>query len=152
MSYPGAPGRARSMLASLLRHQKVRFLMVGGFNTVFGYGLFALFNHVVFADVRFGYLLSLVASYAVAITSAFFLYRRFVFPVTGRLRRDFLAFLGVNAVAIGSNLVLLPLLVEGVGLSPLLAQALIVVCTTLISFFGHRDVSFRRPAGSEGTA
>ena len=67
---------APSSAARLLANQKVRFLIVGGFNAVFGYGLFALFYRFVFSDVRFGYLISLVASYAAAITVAFLLYRR----------------------------------------------------------------------------
>ena len=135
-----------SPVARLLANQKVRFLMVGGFNTVFGYALFAGFYRLLFAALPFGYLLSLAASYAVAVTVAFFLYRRFVFPVVGRVRRDFLAFLGVNAVAIAVNFVLLPVLVEILGVRPLIAQAVVVVCTTLISYFGHRSISFRRPA------
>lgn len=135
-----SPGAAR-----LLANQKVRFLIVGGFNTVFGYGLFASFYRFVFSDVQFGYLISLVASYAAAITVAFFLYRRFVFPVADRLLRDFVAFLGVNAVAVAVNFALLPVLVEVFDVYPLVAQAAVVVCTTMISYFGHRDISFRRP-------
>jgi putative flippase GtrA len=39
---------------------------------------------------------------------------------------------------------LLAVLVEFAHMQPLLAQALIVFVTTLISFFGHRNFSFRR--------
>ena len=143
----GQPARGvRATAARLLAAQKVRFLIVGGINTVVGYGLFAVFDQVVFGSLRFGYILSLICSYALSITSAFVLYRRFVFPVTGHVRRDFIAFVGVNAVAIGSNLVLLPALVEVARLTPLVAQGVALVGTTLISFFGHRDISFRRPS------
>jgi putative flippase GtrA len=135
-------------VARLLANQKVRFLLVGGFNTVFGYAMFAGFYRLLFADLPLGYLLSLALSYAIAVTVAFFLYRRFVFPVVGRLCRDFLAFLGVNAVAILVNFALLPVLVEILGVYPLVAQAVVVVCTTLISYFGHRSISFRRPAAA----
>lgn len=134
----------RATAARLLAAQKVRFLIVGGINTVLGYGLFVVFNHVLFGSMRFGYILSLICSYALSIMSAFVLYRRYVFPVTGRVRRDFIAFVGVNMVAVGSNLVLLPALVEVARMTPLVAQGIALVCTTLISFFGHRDVSFRR--------
>ena len=140
-------------VARVLANQKVRFLLVGAANTVLGYGLFAGFYHLLFSDLPAGYLLSLAASYAVAITVAFFLYRRFVFPVEGRMGRDFLAFVGVNVVAITTNFVLLPVLVELAGWHPLAAQAVVLVCTTLISYFGHRDISFRRrlPTGGATT-
>lgn len=140
----GNERRRRMDLARLLTNQKVRFVMVGGFNTVFGYGLYVGLYALAFSTMRFGYLWSLVGSYAISITLAFFLYRRFVFRVSGRVRRDFVAFVSVNALAIGSNLLLLPFLVEVVGVPPLPAQGLTLVCTTLITYFGHRDVSFRR--------
>jgi putative flippase GtrA len=129
----------------LLADQKVRFLIVGAVNTAVGYAVFALVYWFVLSDVRLGYLVSLAVSYAVAISLAFVLYRRFVFRVTGRVVRDFVAFVGVYAVAIGTNALLLPLLVEVLGVHPLLAQAVALVVTTLISYFGHREVSFRRP-------
>jgi putative flippase GtrA len=135
------------ILRRLLADQRVRFLIVGGVNTALGYSVFAALHMLVFDEIRFGYMYSLVLSYLVAITLAFVLYRRFVFMVSGRVLRDFVAFVGVYAVAIACNVVLLPLLVEAIGLPPLVAQALVVLCTTVISFFGHREVSFRRPTG-----
>lgn len=134
----------RSFLRGLVRDERVRFLAVGGTNTVVGYALFSAFTLWVFAGVPFGYLLSLILSYAISITLAFVLYRRFVFPVKGRIVSDFIKFVGVYLVAIGINAVLLPLLVEVVGLHPLLAQAISLVLTTLLSYFGHKYVSFRR--------
>jgi putative flippase GtrA len=134
----------RDRLLRLIRDQRIRFLAVGGVNTVVGYGLFAAFNQWVFAHVPFGYLASLVVSYAIAIILAFFLYRRFVFVVQGNLLVDFLRFVSVYVLSIGINLVALPILVELVHLPPLLAQAIILVVTTVISFVGHRYFSFRR--------
>ena len=131
--------------ARLLADQRVRFLMVGGFNTVFGYGLFAGFYYLGLQHVAYGYLWSLVLSYAISILVAFVLYRRFVFKVTGRVVRDFIGFVGVNGVAIVVNFLALPLLVEVAGFPPLIAQGVILVVTVLISYFGHREVSFRRP-------
>lgn len=135
----------RALISRLYHDQRVRFLVVGGVNTVVGYGLFVIFDNLVFEHIPFGYLLSLIVSYAVAIGLAFFLYRRFVFKVHGRVFGDLIRFIGVYAVAIGINVVALPLLVELVRLPPFLAQAIILVVTTLVSFFGHKKVSFYRP-------
>lgn len=136
--------RVRRGLVRLLEDHRVRFLAVGGTNTVVGYTLFALFDQMLFVDLRYGYLLSLVCSYALALTLAFNLYRRFVFKVKGQVVRDFVEFLGVNAVAVAANAALLPVLVEVAHLPRLVAQAVALVVTTLISYFGHREVSFRR--------
>ena len=124
--------------------QRVRFLTVGGINTVVGYLLFALFDTFLFGNLPFGYLISLVLSYLLAIMLAFVLYRKFVFVVSGRLWLGFIRFVSVYLVSIGANFILLPLLVELANVPPLLAQAIILVATTLLSFFGHRHFSFRR--------
>lgn len=134
----------RSLVERLVRDQRIRFLAVGVTNTIVGYAVFSALTVWAFAGIPLGYLLSLVVSYAVSITLAFWLYRTFVFPVKGRILSDFAKFVGVYIVSIALNAVLLPLFVEIVGLNPLVAQAISLVLTTLISYFGHKYVSFRR--------
>lgn len=124
--------------------RELRFLVVGTVNTAVGYGSFALLHELLFDEVRFGYMVSLVLSYALAITSAFVLYRRYVFRVTGRVLRDLVAFVGVYLVSIGVNLALLPVLVELAGVPVLLAQAVVLAITVVVSFVGHKEVSFKR--------
>jgi putative flippase GtrA len=138
------------LLMRLLADQRVRFVIVGGINTVLGYGLFALFYFALGETI--GYLGSLYASYAVAIVIAFTLHRQFTFRVngTGSIAVDFARFVGVHAVSLVINTIALPVLVEFISLHPLVAQALIVVVTTLVSYFGHKLFSFRRsPAVSD---
>lgn len=131
-------------IRSLLADERVRFLIIGGFNTVLGYGLFAAFQisvgHVI------GYLGSLYASYILAVVVAFALHRRFTFKVhgTGNIIVDLLRYASVSVVSLVVNTVALPVLVEIVGLDPLVAQAITVVVTTLVSYFGHKFFSFRR--------
>ena len=144
MTRPQAPDEP-SALARLLRDHRLRFVAVGATNTAVGYLVFGALTVWVFAQVPFGYLISLALSYVVSITLAFWLYRTFVFVVRGRVLTDFVRFVGVNLVTIGLNAVILPLLVEVVGLHPLVAQAISLVITTLASYFGHKHVSFRRP-------
>jgi putative flippase GtrA len=138
--------RLRTRGLALLGDERVRFLIVGGVNTVLGYGLFALFWLTLGEQI--GYLGSLYASYAVAIVAAFLLHRRFTFRVhgTGSVVVDFVRFAGVHVVSLVINTVALPLLVEAGGLYPLAAQAIVVVVTTLVSYFGHKLFSFRRAA------
>ena len=131
-------------MASFLQDQRVRFLAVGATNTLVGYLVFSAFTLWVFADVYLGYLLSLALSYVVGISLAFVLYRRFVFVVHGHVWRDFARFVSVYLVAIAINTAALPLLVGIMLVPPLLAQLIILVVTTLLSFFGHKKFSFRR--------
>ncbi|CAN5280716.1 hypothetical protein BH09ACT5_BH09ACT5_14350 [soil metagenome] len=134
----GPPGP----LLKLIRDQRVAFLIVGGINTVVGFGWFALFEFTI--GRWWGYLASLAFAHVFSVLCAFVLYRRFVFRVRGHVLRDLARFEVVYLVALGVNFVALPLLVEFAHLVPIVAQALIVVVTTLISYFGHRGFSFRR--------
>jgi putative flippase GtrA len=139
----GTPGP----LLRLIRDQRVAFLLVGIVNTVVGFAWFALFE-VTVGRVG-GYLLSLACAHVASVLCAFVLYRRLVFRVRGHLLLDLLRFESIYLVAIAINFLALPLLVEFAGLVPILAQALIVVVTTVVSFVGHRYFSFRRPAAKE---
>lgn len=134
----GSPGP----FLRLVRDYRVAFLIVGVANTAIGFGWFALFD-VTVGRVG-GYFATLACAHVASVLCAFVLYRRFVFRVRGHVFRDLLRFESVYLVALAINAVALPLLVELAGLVPIAAQAIIVVATTLVSFFGHRDFSFRR--------
>lgn len=128
--------------------ERVRFLLVGGVNTVFAYLLFVGF------EVVFGgqYFISLVLSYAIATLLAFVLHRRVTFGVQGRegIVADFLRFESVYVVMFLVNAALLPLFIEVVGWPSFLAQAVIVVITTVGSYLAHKFFTFtRRPSSRE---
>jgi putative flippase GtrA len=131
----------------LLADERVRFVIVGGANTVIGYGLFAglqlAFGHVI------GYIGSLYIASVIATIIAFVLHRRFTFRVTGNVVQDFLRFASVYAISLAINTAVLPILVEVVHLDPLIAQAVTIVITTLLSYTGHKLFSFRRKAQPE---
>lgn len=133
-----------SRIKQLISDKRVSFLLVGGFNTLLGFGIYTLLTVWVFHDLKFGYLISLVISYAVGITVGFFLYRRFVYKVNGKIFSDFVKFTSVYLFSITLNLILLPAFVQLTPIGPVLAQAMVLVITTLVSYFGHGYFSFRR--------
>jgi putative flippase GtrA len=136
----------RKLISRLRGDERVRFLLVGGFNTVFGYGLFALFELTIGRYV--GYLGCLYIAAAIATVVAFILHRRITYRVagTGSVVIDFLRFSIVYVVTLALNSLALPLLVELAHIAPLIAQAAITIIATVLSYFGHKFFSFRRPA------
>ncbi len=88
------------------REQGLRFLLVGAFNTAFGFVVFALLLH--FADNQVHYLVVLVVATIIAVLAAFTVYRRFVFRVRGRVLKDLGRFSLVYIAALAVNLVVLP--------------------------------------------
>jgi len=79
------------------------------------------------------------------------LQRWLVFRVSGRWWRDLARFWSVYLVALGINLVALPLLVEIVHLSVLPAQTIVMLGVALGTFVAHRSFSLRRPGGTIAT-
>ncbi len=131
-----------AFLRRLIDDERVRFVIIGGINTVFAYALFVLF------ELTLGgrYFVSLFLSYLIATMLAFVLHRRFTFGVVGRekLGKDFVRFESVYVVMFAVNALLLPLLIEVAGWSSLVAQAVIVAFTTIMSYLGHKYFSFHR--------
>lgn len=136
-------------LLRLIRDRRVAFLIVGAVNTAVGFGFFVLFDLTVgrFVDSAsnrvLGSLATLACAHVFSVLCAFVLYRRFVFRVRGHLFRDLARFEAVYLVSIGINATVLPVLVV-LGVPRILAQAAILVVTTLISYIGHSRFSFRR--------
>ncbi len=141
-------------LDALTRHippgQFLRYLLVGGWNTLFGYGTYALFTALLMPRLRFGYIYASVFSSLLNITVAYLGYKFFVFKTQGNYLAEWLRCILVYGSAMLPGLVLLPLLVEGLhsifhlGQSaPYIAGALVMGLTVIYSFFGHRNFSFR---------
>lgn len=136
MSGPDGP------LLRLIKDRRIAFVIVGVINTVVGFAWFALFDLSV--GRIWGYMATLLFAHVASVLCAFVLYRRFVFRVRGHVWVDLARFESVYLVALGINALLLPLLVELGGLQPIVAQAVIVFVTTLVSYIGHSRFSFRR--------
>ena len=147
----------RGLLFTLVRDERVAFLLVGAANTGIGFLLFVFFDLTVgrwvdeLAGRAVGSIATLVCAHIIAVLVAFVLYRTFVFRVRGHVVRDLIRFQAVYLVSFAINLVVLPLLVS-IGWPRIPAQLSILVVTVLISWFGHKYFSFRRPGGpsSEG--
>jgi putative flippase GtrA len=137
-----------SRARALLQRQEVRYLLVGGYNTVFGYGLFALSDTLFKSYVN--YEIILVACQVVATINAYVFYRLLVFKPEGQVIRDFLRFSTVYVIALAVNLIALPVLVEGLGMNVLIGQAIVVGGTVCASYLAHKHFSFRRPATVSG--
>lgn len=130
-------------LLGRVRSEHVWFVIVGGYNTAFGYAVFAGV-HLLFPSLH--YLVVLLIAHVLSVLNAFVAYRLLVFKVRGNVLTDLLRFWSVYLAALALNAVALPLLVEAVGLEVLIAQALVVFVTALMSYLGHKHFSFRREA------
>jgi putative flippase GtrA len=134
-------------LAALGRVRGIRYIAVGGFNTVFGLCVFATL--LLLLDDHLHYVVILLITHLVAVLTAFVMHRTLVFQVRGQVLRDLWRFWSVYLINLAANLVLLPVGVEGLHLPPLLAQALILTGSAVASYVAHTRFSFVRKQSQE---
>lgn len=129
--------------------QFTRYLLVGGFNTVFGYGLFALLNWL-FSGISYGYMYASFLASLIGLTVAFLGYKWFVFRTRGNYLLEWLRCVGVYGTAALLSLLGLSILVPILrvrmahpGRASYLAGAIMTLVMVIYSFFAHRNISFR---------
>ena len=130
--------------------QFARYLLVGGFNTLFGYGLFALLNWSFAGLGSYSYMYASILASLVALTVAFLGYKWFVFRTRGNYLAEWLRVVSVYGTTSLLGALALPLLVPLIrahlahpGRAPYIAGAIVTLFTVISSFFGHRNISFR---------
>jgi putative flippase GtrA len=120
--------------------QLVRFTAVGASGYVVNLGVFALCLHVLHIDYR----ISSVIAFLVSVVNNFWLNRHWTFDAkhehpAGQSVR----FFTISLVVFGFTYLVLIGLVEGAGMSKVVAQAIAVAASTPMSFLGQKLWSFR---------
>ena len=123
------------------RKEKIRFLVTGGWNTLFGYFSFILLYSLFASAVH--YMLLVVISNLLSITNAYISYKTFVFKTKGNFLKEYSRFYVVYGASFLASLILMPALIELLHIHPYLAQAIMITFTVIISYFGHKSFSFK---------
>ncbi|HEY1580734.1 MAG TPA: GtrA family protein [Terracidiphilus sp.] len=131
--------------------QFMRYSVVGVFNTLFGYLVFALFNLLMVGLGRYSYLLASISSSVVTISVAFFLYKWFVFRTRGNYLIELIRCFGIYGTSVLIGLaglaILVPFLQHHLKRpehAAYFAGAIMTGLTVLFSFLGHKNISFRQ--------
>ena len=123
---------------------KIRFVLVGGFNATVQYLLFALFLWLLGEQK---YQFSLVLSWIISSLSSFATQKIFVFCTKGNLAKwiqEYIKCVGVWVTSYFINAVILDLLVRFAGISPYIAQIIAIACTTISSYILFKYFAFRK--------
>ena len=131
-------------------HVKTKFVIVGIWNTVFGYGLFCLLDTIftwIFSSRSTAYMSAMVLSLILAVTSAYLCHKYITFKSEAKgkdIIAEYFRFSTTYIVTICLNLVLLPAFVEIFHIHPKIAAAIITLICTVISYLGHSRFSFKK--------
>ncbi|MEO7133007.1 MAG: GtrA family protein [Vicinamibacterales bacterium] len=140
---PDVAARAQSRLIDLVhiafKREEIRYLFVAGWTALCYLGILAA---LLATDLP--YMVAILIDQAIIFSMAFPVYRNVIFRSIGRWQADLPRFTGVWSGGFIAGIVATPALVELAGLPPLLAQVIAVAVVAVLSFLGHKFVSFRR--------
>jgi putative flippase GtrA len=132
-------------------HQiKIRFFIVGAWNTVFGYLAYISLDHLftfVFQKRYVAYMSAAVLANIIATISAFLFHKHITFKSTVRGKGVFFEFFKFYSTYTFTNilgLALLPVFVEVFRIDPKITGALLIPIVAIVSYFGHSRFSFRK--------
>lgn len=130
-------------------HVKAKFVLVGIWNTIFGYGVFCLFDTLfawLLSSRSTAYMSAMVLAQILAVINAYIFHKYITFKSEAKGRAiiaEFFRFSATYVVTFCLSLVLLPALVEIGHIHPKIAAAIIILICTIISYLGHSRFSFK---------
>jgi putative flippase GtrA len=150
-------GLAKQWSAKLTRHipprQFGRYLLVGAWNTLFGYGSYAFFTAILSPLIPHSYVAACVISSLFNISVSYRGYKFFVFKTKDNYLREWVRCVGVYSGGILFGVLTLPVLfviirrnTRFVTQAPYIAGAVLTAFMVVYSFMGHKKFSFRSPA------
>jgi putative flippase GtrA len=121
--------------------EQLLYLVVGGWNTVFGYCVWALMQYLL--GDYLPYLVIVLLSWPIAVLNAYLGYRYIVFRSRGPVFRELPRFSLVYAATLVVNLAVLPIALAVLPFNIYVIQALFTVVVVVCSYLAHKYYSFR---------
>lgn len=120
--------------------EKLRYLLVGGFNTVFAYCVYAF----LLVLLKLPYLLALIVQYFITVNVSIATMRYYVFRSKGDIICEFLKAWSVYIGLFFANTVGLSFLVEVCHIDELWAQGIYLTFSTILTYILHKYFSFKK--------
>ena len=117
--------------------EKLRYLLVGGYNTVVSYALYALYLWLG-ADPQ----VALFLSFLVSSLSSYWTQRIYVFNTRGNVGEEYIKCLIAWGISYGLNAALLSVFLW-MGLNPYVAQVVALILVTINSYLMLKHIAFR---------
>jgi putative flippase GtrA len=125
------------------RREQLLYLAVGGWNTVFGYGIWAAVQFLL--GDRLHYLVVLLIAWPIAVLNAYLGYRYLVFKSRGPMLSELPRFSLVYFATLVVNLMLLPVALAVLPFNIYVIQALFTTIVVIASYLSHKYYSFGGP-------
>lgn len=121
---------------------RLRFLLVGAWNSAFGYLCFAAL-HLLAGDAL-GAIGTIILAYSLSLPHAFLTQKYFVFRQHGEPWMQLVRFAIANSAVFAANLTVVPVALALSTLDPLVVQLVFVLISAVVSYVLHKHYSFAR--------
>ena len=129
-------------MRKILERKPLRYLIAGGWNTIFGYGV-TVGLYALMADKLHIALIATIAN-ILAITMSFITYKLFVFKTQGNwlleYARSYIVYGGMAILSI----IFLWIFVDILGWQIWYAQAVVILITVGVSYLGQKSFTFKQ--------
>ncbi len=129
-------------MRKILERKPLRYLIAGGWNTIFGYGV-TVGLYALMADKLHIALIATIAN-ILAITMSFIVYKLFVFKTQGNwlleYARSYIVYGGMAILSI----IFLWIFVDILGWQIWYAQAVVILITVGVSYLGQKSFTFKQ--------
>jgi len=129
-----------SKFINLLSNQKARYLLVGSYNTVFGYLIFVITFYYFSSTVNHYFLLAIC--HLIGTIHNFFSYSAFVFKPKATALRNYLKFNLVYLLTFLLNIIMFTLLTKVMNWNLYFSQALILALIAVVGYILNKNFSF----------
>jgi putative flippase GtrA len=129
-----------SKISNLFLHEKIKYLLTGLYNTLFGYCIFIVIFYYFSLTVNHSFLL--LICHVIGTTHNFFTYKTFVFKLKGNIFRNYFKFNLVYIFTFLLNLTMFKLLTQVMGWNLYYSQALIVTVIAVVGYILNKYYSF----------
>lgn len=122
--------------------RKIRYLLAGGWNTLFGYSISTSFYYLFSKYVHI--IVLLVIANILAISMAFLTYKLFVFKTKGNWWREYIrSYLVYGGTAL-MGIAVLWYMVDFAAIPFWIAQGAVIIATVILSYIGHARFTFAK--------
>ena len=122
--------------------QAIRFILVGGYNTVFGYALFSALYFAI--DNNIHYSLILFISYLISILNSFIVLKIFVFNTKGNWLKECISTYISYIFLYPINALVLFISIDLYGLSAYIGQLIATIIMPIITYFVLKRFAFKK--------
>jgi len=120
---------------------KIRFLFVGGLNTLFGLALYPLL-YFFLQNYKIHYLIIFIYTQVISISFSYITNKFLVFRTQKNYFAEFLKFSAFYMIFFIINLIFLPTVVELFHINPVIGQTIFSFLIIISSYFWHSQITF----------